>query len=96
MEDMLLPWLNRSARQITLEAGRWPAFDMFWTTVRARTGIGIMFANIRNALQQLTGYFPAMLKVEPKYLKGALATYMQNPMPTRNSRTITIYGRATI
>ena len=80
MEDMLLPWLNRSARQITLEAGRWPAFDMFWTTVRARTGIGIMFANIRNALQQLTGYFPAMLKVEPKYLKGALATYMQNPM----------------
>ena len=80
MDDALMPWLNRSARQITMVPGRFKGFNKFWLAVRARTGIGIMFANIRNALQQLTGYFPAMLKVEPKYLKGALATYLQNPM----------------
>ena len=80
MDDALMPWLNRSARQITMVPGRFKGFNKFWLAVRARTGIGIMFANIRNALQQLTGYFPAMLKVEPKYLKGALGTYLQNPM----------------
>ena len=80
MDDALMPWLNRSARQITMVPGRFKGFNKFWLAVRSRTGIGIMFANIRNALQQLTGYFPAMLKVEPKYLKGALGTYLQNPM----------------
>ena len=80
MDDMLMPWLNRSARQITVTAGGSTAWNSFWSTVRARTGINIMFANIRNALQQLTGYFPAMLKVEPKYLQGGLATYLKNPM----------------
>ncbi len=80
MNDMLRPWLNRSARQITVTGDGSTAWNSFWSTVRSRTGINIMFANVRNALQQLTGYFPAMLKVEPKYLQGGLATYLKNPM----------------
>jgi hypothetical protein len=76
IEDMLLPWLNRAARQITSEAGMFKAVDKFWSAVRSRTGIGIMFANITNALQQVTGYFPALLKVKPTYLKSALVQYM--------------------
>lgn len=76
IEGMLLPWLNRAARQITSEAGMHKAVDRFWSAVRSRTGIGIMFANITNALQQVTGYFPALLKVKPAYLKGALVQYM--------------------
>lgn len=76
IEDMLLPWLNRAARQITSEPGMHKGVDQFWRTVRARTGISIMFANITNAMQQLTGYFPAMLKVKPTYLKEALVAYM--------------------
>jgi hypothetical protein len=80
MDNALMPWLNRSARQTTMTAGRFKGFDKFWTKVRASTGVGIMFANIRNGLQQFTGYFPAMIKVGPSYLKGALAQYVQNPM----------------
>ena len=79
MDNALMPWLNRSARQTTMTAGRFKGFDKFWTKVRASTGVGIMFANIRNGLQQFTGYFPAMIKVGPSYLKGALGFYLQNP-----------------
>lgn len=79
IEDMILPWLNRSARQITSEVGMNRSVDNFWRAVRARTGIGIMFANITNALQQVTGFFPALLKVEGKYMKTALADYMKSP-----------------
>lgn len=78
IEDMLIPWLNRAARQITSEPGKHKGVDKFWSTVRSRTGVGIMFANITNALQQVTGYFPAALKVKPSYLKTALANYMGN------------------
>ena len=79
IEDMILPWLNRSARQITSEVGMNRSVDNFWRAVRTRTGIGIMFANITNALQQVTGFFPALLKVEGKYMKTALVDYMKSP-----------------
>lgn len=82
IEEMLLPWLNRSARQITMEPGMHKAVDTFWQGVRNRTGIAIMFANITNALQQVTGYFPALLKVEARYMRPALALYMRNPHKT--------------
>ena len=80
MDDALMPWLNRSARQTTMIAGRFKGMDKFWSMVRRNTGVGIMFANIRNGLQQFTGYFPAMIKVGPSYLKSSLAQYVQNPM----------------
>ena len=80
MDNALMPWLDRSARQTTMTAGRFKGFDKFWTQVRRSTGVGIMFANIRNGLQQFTGYFPAMIKIGPSYLKGALAQYVRNPM----------------
>ena len=79
IEDMLIPWLNRSARQITSEVGMNRSIDTFWRAVRNRTGIGIMFANITNALQQVTGFFPSLLKVQGKYMKTALADYMKSP-----------------
>ena len=79
IEDMLLPWLNRAARQITSESGKHKAIDAFWRGVRSRTGISIMFANLTNALQQVTGYFPAMLKTDAKYLRGALSKYVFSP-----------------
>ena len=78
IEDMLVPWLNRAARQITSEAGMHTGVDQFWRAVRSRTGVAIMFANITNALQQVTGYFPALLKVKPTYLKSAMVSYISN------------------
>lgn len=83
IEEMLIPWLNRAARQTTIEPGMNKSIDTFWRGVRNRTGIGIMFANLTNALQQLTGYFPAALKVKGSYLRGSLATYMRHPQRTQ-------------
>jgi hypothetical protein len=41
-----------------------------------------MTANLRNALQQPTGLFPAMLKVSKTQLGNALLTYMGSPFKT--------------
>jgi hypothetical protein len=82
ISDMLLPWLNRAARQTVSQPGRSRLMDAVWTGVRTRTGMAIMFGNIRNALQNLTGYFPAALKVKPTYLKNAMATYLGAPRET--------------
>ena len=82
--EMLIPWLHRAARQLVSEPGRFKAVDAFWRGVRTRTGMSIMFANLRNAMQQVTGLFPAALKVKPIYLKSALAAYTTSPRQTAN------------
>lgn len=84
VEDMLIPWLNRAARQITSEPGRNKQMDKFWKAVRSRTGISIMAANLRNAMQQVTGLFPSALKVSKTQLGNALLTYLGSPLKTAN------------
>ena len=79
IEHMILPWLNRAARQQTSTEGMFKPVDKFWSGVRNRTGIAIMFANITNAMQQLTGWFPAMTQVKGTYLKSALWDYTKAP-----------------
>ena len=79
IDDMLTPWLNRAARQITNESGRVKAFDTFWRTVRSRTGISVMIGNITNAMQQVTGLFMSAIKVSPAHLGNALYAYVASP-----------------
>ena len=79
IDEMLAPWLNRAARQITNESGRWKPIDTFWRTVRSRTGISVMIGNVTNAMQQLTGLFMSSLKVSPVYLGNALYSYVASP-----------------
>lgn len=78
IEGMILPWLNRAARQITTEPGMHKGVDKFWAGVRSRTGISIMFANLSNALQQVTGHFITATQVKGSYLRSALVNYMTN------------------
>lgn len=82
VEGVILPWLTRAARQTTEQAGIDPTIDQFWRAVRTRTGMSTMFLNLSNASQQITGWFPAALKVKPSYLKGALRRYMAAPTQT--------------
>lgn len=82
IEFMLLPWLNRTARQSTNEPGRNKVVDKFWSVLRSRTGMAIMFANLRNALQQVTGLFPSALKVSKGALKDSLFAYLASPRKT--------------
>jgi hypothetical protein len=84
-QELLIPWLNRTARQLVSQPGKYKAVDNFWRGVRTRTGMSIMFANLRNALQQFTGLFPAGLKVQPRYLTSALTEYVGSPQRTANS-----------
>ena len=79
IDEMLTPWLNRAARQITSESGRWKPIDTFWRTVRSRTGISVMIGNITNALQQVTGLFMSSLKVKPTIIGNAFYAYFSSP-----------------
>ena len=84
-QELLIPWLNRTARQLVSQPGKYKAVDAFWRGVRTRTGMSIMFANLRNAMQQFTGLFPAGVKVQPRYLTAALTEYVGSPQRTANS-----------
>jgi hypothetical protein len=78
-DEMIIPWLKTAASQKTYSpSGFGKEFDRLVATGKRRTGIAIMFANISNAFQQLTGLFPALLKVKPKYLRNGLITYMKD------------------
>ncbi len=67
-QNMLLPWLQRVASQSITRAGKNEDIDSFWRFLRSSAGLSTMFANLGNALQQLTGVFAAALKVKPRYL----------------------------
>lgn len=81
--DMLIPWLQRTARQTvstpsTGTAGR--ALDTIFQALRRNTGLQMMVANVSNTIQQFTGLALSAAKVKPTYLKSALWKYIQNPL----------------
>lgn len=80
--DLLLPWLNRAAKQtVETPATGWAGklSDRFFRTMRSRSGLAAMFANLTNALQQVTGLSLTAVKVKPAYLKTALMRYVRAP-----------------
>jgi hypothetical protein len=83
IDHMLLPWLNNAARQKTMLRGENQMMDEFFKELRKRTGVSIMFANFQNAVQQFTGNFPSLIKVEGKYMRSGLKQYYGNPAKTQ-------------
>ena len=78
-DEMIIPFLKTAATQKTYApSGFGKEFDSLLAAGKRRTGIAIMFANIGNAFQQLTGLFPALIKVKPQYLRNGLVTYMRD------------------
>jgi GNAT superfamily N-acetyltransferase len=80
ISGVLKPWLNRSARQtvetpISADAG----LNRMMSTIRGRVGMALMFANISNTLQQITGVSSAAIKVKPSLMMRSLAEYMASP-----------------
>lgn len=80
--DMLVPWLQRAARQSvdtpsTGTAGR--AADAIFRTLRRNTGMQMMVANVSNTIQQFTGLALSATKVQPRYLKSSLWRFVQGP-----------------
>lgn len=80
--DLLLPWLNRAAKQtVETPATGWGGKlgDRFFRTLRSRSGMAALFANLTNSLQQVTGLSIAALKVKPSNLAAATWRYMRAP-----------------
>jgi hypothetical protein len=70
--NTIMPWLEKVASQRTGTPSGSPWFDSALRTVRNRAGMAIMFGNLSNTVQQITGFSLALLKVKPSYLFGAL------------------------
>jgi hypothetical protein len=85
ISGMIMPWLNRSVSQRLDSPTQGPGgvkLDSFFKALRRRTGLQLMTANLVNAAQQLTGFFPASLRVSPIRVLGSLTDYMIHPMET--------------
>ena len=80
IESMLQPWLQRSAQQVVetpiVGTGKWARLPGI---IRSRAGMALMFANISNAVQQITGLSNAAVRVKPSFLMRSLAQYVSNP-----------------
>ena len=81
---MLTPWLNRSARQIVetpiLGDG---GISRVLSAARSRAGMALMFGNVSNALQQLSGFANAFAKLKSDGLQShmmrATAQFISSP-----------------
>jgi hypothetical protein len=87
MTDLLLPWLNRTSRQVVqtpMQGWGGKLGDRIFRALRTRTGMGIMMGNLSNSVQQLTGWFPAMLRVRKRFLTRALYAHARDPFGFTN------------
>ena len=85
-EGMLIPWLNRSARQVveTPTVGD-RKLSRFLSAARSRAGMALMFANLSNTAQQITGFTMAGVKVKPGLMMSATARFMANPKEVKTT-----------
>lgn len=89
--DLLLPWLQRAAKQ-TVESqgigngGKW--VDRTARYLRGTVGMQLMFANVINTAQQVVGGpFAAAVRVKPSRLGQALWRFMRNPAEVTTAAT---------
>lgn len=79
MDAMLLPWLNRAAQQRAVTKGKADGgYSRFLSMLRSRAGMALMFANVVNTLQQITGFALANVKVKSRYLLAATGDFLAN------------------
>ena len=79
MDEMIKPWLKSAASQKTYSPSvLGPKADALIQTGKRRTGMGIMIANLPNSFTQLTGLFPALIKVKPRHLIEGIIEYMKD------------------
>lgn len=89
ISSMLNPWLQRSARQSVNSPGKNPKVDKFFNELRGRAGMVLMFGNVVNTMQQITGFSLAATKVPAHRLLRANARYITNHFEVvENARTL--------
>jgi len=79
-EGMLLPWLNRAARQSVGDPVTGDRkLSRFLVAARSRAGMALMMGNVSNTVQQLTGFSSAAVKVGGGDLLRATAAFAASP-----------------
>lgn len=80
IDGMIVPWLNRAARQSVetpiVGDGK---ISRVASVVRNRAGMALMFGNVANTLQQVTGLINPLIKVKGSHMLRAAAQYLTNP-----------------
>jgi hypothetical protein len=79
--ELLVPWLQRAAQQKieTPAQGRgWKLVSRFAKALRSNAGLNAMAGNMTNALQQITGFSMAAVKVKPRFIRDAVWEYSRN------------------
>jgi hypothetical protein len=79
IQEIWKPWLEDTMRNRMIAAGGDPTINTLLIFLRRNTGLAVMFANVANALQQLTGLASSLLLVDRKYLRSAAMSFLRNP-----------------
>ncbi len=79
-EGMLIPWLGRAAKQVVetpVMGDR--GVSRILSHMRASAGMALMFANVSNTVQQITGFTTAGIKVKPTLMLSSVASFTASP-----------------
>lgn len=82
IDSLIMPWLNRVAQQMVTRPaeGKVGQFlDPIFRDMRKKSVNNIMFGNVVNILEQVTGFSVAASEVEVKYMQRALMESFNNP-----------------
>ncbi|MDH2540604.1 GNAT family N-acetyltransferase [Acinetobacter baumannii] len=75
VKQVFNPWLKAIANQTVDENSGVSLLDNIFRTLRRNTGIAIMAGNLKNAVEQFTGFTQVAVAVPPKQLLKAQAHY---------------------
>lgn len=89
VKQVFNPWLKAIANQTVDEPSRFVLLDSIFRTLRRNTGIAIMAGNLKNAVEQFTGFTQVAVAVPPKQLLKAQAHYFAS-VATREDMAINI------
>lgn len=75
VKQVFNPWLKAIANQTVDESSGISLLDSIFRTLRRNTGIAIMAGNLKNAVEQFTGFTQVAVAVPPKQLLKAQTHY---------------------
>ncbi|ENU07738.1 hypothetical protein [Acinetobacter calcoaceticus] len=75
VKQVFNPWLKAIANQTVDESSSVHLLDNIFRALRRNTGIAIMAGNLKNAIEQFTGFTQVSVAVPPKQLLKAQAHY---------------------
>lgn len=81
IDEMIIPALNRADKnKIYVDGAKIPSImSSFLNGIRKNAAMQLMFANVKNILEQTAGFSVAATRISPQYLAASSARYLKNP-----------------